>query len=161
MDWKPIHMLVREFEDRSLPKDEWTHTAHVRVALWYLWQRPKSEAFDALREGIKAYNLATGGQNTETSGYHETITWFWVEAVSIFLADQIGQPMAEVEADAVRTFASSSLPLLFFSRDRLFTPEARQRVVSPDLCSLTPESIANLTRNDSAAGVNHVVRTAS
>ena len=67
-------------------KAEWTHHAHLRVGLWHLLHYPPGEALDRLRDGIRLYNLATGGANTDTSGYHESITRFYVWVIARFLA---------------------------------------------------------------------------
>src|SRR5262245_52173365 len=69
-----IERLVTGFEDGSLPKLEWTHQAHMTVAFWYLSKYSEAEATNLIRGGIKKYNQAVGTKNTETSGYHETIT---------------------------------------------------------------------------------------
>ncbi len=68
-----IERIGRGIIDRSLPKAEWTHAAHFAAAFWLL----RSPERDALREMpgfIRAYNEATGTPNTDTGGYHETIT---------------------------------------------------------------------------------------
>lgn len=31
-----IKNIVRAFEDCTLPRSEWTHHAHLTIALWYL-----------------------------------------------------------------------------------------------------------------------------
>ena len=73
--------IVREFIARTLPKNEWTHQAHLRVGLWHALQYPDAAALDLLRARISAYNEATGVANTAQSGYHETITRFYVRCV--------------------------------------------------------------------------------
>jgi hypothetical protein len=40
--------FVRAFEEQTLPRSQWTHTAHLIVALWYLVQYPEAEARDRL-----------------------------------------------------------------------------------------------------------------
>jgi hypothetical protein len=39
-----IEALVREFETCTLPRPQWTHNAHLTVALWYLLNHSGQEA---------------------------------------------------------------------------------------------------------------------
>src|SRR5882757_4417970 len=66
--------LLRQFEDLSLPFEQWTHRAHVRVAFCYLKHHPFPEALNRVRSGIKAYNAANKVPESATSGYNETTT---------------------------------------------------------------------------------------
>jgi hypothetical protein len=66
--------IGRGLFDRTLPKSRWTHAAHFAAAIWVLMCRPDLEAPIALPPAIRAYNESTGVANTDTGGYHETIT---------------------------------------------------------------------------------------
>ena len=68
-----IERIGRGLLDRSLPKAEWTHAGHFAAAFWVL-RRPNMDAARDLPGLIRAYNEATGVHNTDTTGYHETIT---------------------------------------------------------------------------------------
>ena len=60
--------------DRSLPKRDWTHQAHFAAALWLIRHQP---GFDDARDMpaiIRAYNEATNTPNTDSEGYHHSIT---------------------------------------------------------------------------------------
>jgi hypothetical protein len=126
--------LVRAFLDRSLPKPEWTHEAHLRVGLWHLLQYPPQEALDRLRDGIQQYNVACGVANTDSSGYHESITRFYVWVIDRFLvATDRSRPTDELADALVRECSDKELPLRYWSRDRLLSAEARLRWIEPDL----------------------------
>ena len=73
-----ILRLIEGFENGSWPAAEWKHQAHLAMGLWYLSKHDVPDATKLIRDGIKKYNVATGGQNTDTSGYHETITLFYI-----------------------------------------------------------------------------------
>jgi hypothetical protein len=60
--------FLAAFEARTIPKAEWTHAAHVRMAWLFLKRLPFAAALDRIREGIRRYNAAVG-----SDGYHETI----------------------------------------------------------------------------------------
>ena len=70
MTLEQTHRLVYRFEDHTLPKEQWTHTAHCIVALWYCVHFPLPEAVEKIRNGIRTYNVSIGGAKTYTSGYH-------------------------------------------------------------------------------------------
>src|SRR5262245_9914729 len=78
--------LVRRFEACTLPWSQWTHEAHLLVGLWYLEHVPEPEATQRIRIGIRCYNLANGVITTPERGYHETITLFYVRAITACIA---------------------------------------------------------------------------
>ncbi len=67
--------------DRTLPKAEWTHEGHVLTCIALVRALGPADALATLRAAIPAYNEATGVANTSTSGYHDTITVYYVWAV--------------------------------------------------------------------------------
>lgn len=91
-----IEHLVRTFEECTLPHEQWTHHAHLTVALWYLRRLPVEQATDSLRSGIKTLNKSHGVADTPTGGYHETITLFYIHQVCAYL-DRSGQDVSLVE----------------------------------------------------------------
>ncbi|MEM9464813.1 MAG: hypothetical protein AAGA90_05555 [Actinomycetota bacterium] len=115
--------------DRTLPKPEWTHEAHVAACWAAVREHGADGALTLLRAGIKRYNEATGVANTPTSGYHETITRYYVGAVAR-VADR---PFADVVDDPT---IGREGPLAHWSRDVLFTRDARAAWVEPDLAAL-------------------------
>lgn len=133
-----IAQIARGVLDRSLPKAEWTHRAHWALALWLLRHRPDLTAPDALRAVISGYNLATGTANTDTGGYHHTITRASIRAAAAALA---GHP-ADAPLDAVLAAliespqGRSDWPLAYWRRETLFDPAARHGWTEPDLAPL-------------------------
>ena len=69
----------------TLPKARWTHAAHFAAALWLISCRRDLDAARAMPGFIRAYNQATGVANTDTDGYHETITQASLRAARSFL----------------------------------------------------------------------------
>lgn len=132
-----VAALVRDFESCALRRELWTHAAHLRVALWYLLRCEWDEAVALTRRGILRYNEASGVANTPASGYHETLTIFWLRTVRRFLEsrrDVVGD--VDRLADELVASADKNLPLVFYTRERLMSPEARAVWVEPDLKSL-------------------------
>jgi hypothetical protein len=117
--------LIHRFESCSLDAKEWTHRAHLAVAAWYLTHCGAEEAGCKMREGIRKLNLSLGGQNTEDSGYHETLTEFWLREVARRLEEKT--PLEEI-LDLPSGYWRS-----FYSRDLPTCREARRQWVEPDL----------------------------
>src|SRR5438105_8638379 len=82
-----IRQLAEAFENCSRSRSEWTHHAHLKVGLWHLVSFPPDRALDLLRQQIRQYNETVGIINSESSGYHETITRFYVWIIAKFLRD--------------------------------------------------------------------------
>ena len=128
-----IERIGRGVADRSLPKPEWTHAAHFAAAVWLL-RRPGVDAFAAMPGLIRAYNEATGVANTDSEGYHETITIASLRAARAWLADRPAEPPGVALAGLLASpFGRSDWPLGYWTRPRLFSVEARRGWVDPDL----------------------------
>ncbi|MFY8207892.1 MAG: hypothetical protein ACOVOE_00940 [Caulobacter sp.] len=129
-----IAALAQRLLDHSLPKAEWTHAAHLTATLRLVRTRDAGLERD-LPNIIRTYNVAVGGVNNDQSGYHETITQAYLAAIRAFAATVA--PDLD-DAEAVRQLLATPLgdkdwPLTHWSRERLFTPEARLDWVDPDL----------------------------
>jgi len=122
----------------TLPKQQWTHAAHLAAALWLVAERPDIDAPLAMPGMIRAYNLACGVANTDTGGYHETITQCSLRAVKAYLAQQpAGTELAELCTGLLASpFGDKHWPLQYWSADCLFSTLARRQWVEPDLQAL-------------------------
>ena len=128
-----IERVARGLLDRTLPKSEWTHGAHFAAALWMLAQHGDA-ALPEMRAAIRAYNEATGGENTDTAGYHETIT---AASLALARAHIRAHPGAPLHARLANLLAGPcghpEWILAYWTQARLFSPEARRGWVDPDL----------------------------
>ena len=123
---------------RTLPKAEWTHEAHLAACMWLVRERPDFLPERDMPGTISAYNLSVGTQNTDSGGYHETLTQLYIKGVRAFAATLVeGTPLVDaVNALLESEIGDRSWPLCFFSRERLFSVEARRGWVEPDLAAL-------------------------
>jgi hypothetical protein len=127
------------FEACSLPKPHWTHHAHLVVGLWYLSRHSPDEALRVVRQRIWAYNEATGTANTDSSGYHETLTRFFLLGIQAHRGQHPGRPLPAVLALLLQSpMAEKAYPLRFYSRERLLSAAARQAWVEPDIMCWQP-----------------------
>jgi hypothetical protein len=131
-----IDRIGRSAETRTLPKCEWTHAAHFAAAIWIL-THPDRVAERDMPVVIRGYNEATGTRNTDTTGYHETITQASIRVARAFLVDRPDSGRAEALSELLASpFGRSDWLLAYYSRDRLFSVEARRGWVEPDLAPL-------------------------
>lgn len=118
---------------RSLPKSEWTHAAHFAAAFWLL-RHPSLDAFRDLPGLIRTYNEATGVPNTDSSGYHETITLASLRAARAWLATHCDQPLWQaLQSLLVSQYGKSDWLLTYWSKPLLFSTTARRTWMEPDL----------------------------
>jgi hypothetical protein len=118
----------------TLPRAEWTHEAHLAACAWLILERPGMLPERDLPGLIRRYNESVGGVNDETQGYHETITQVSIRGVRAALARSEGRGLAErVNALLQAEEGRREWPLRFYSRERLFSREARSGWVEPDL----------------------------
>lgn len=129
-----IKSLIKRFEDHTLPKDEWTHEAHLVVAVWYLLNNDFEDAMNRVRQYIIQLNDAVGTPNTDHSGYHETITKFWLITALDFLNEKKYNSVCDACNALINSEKGSShYPMNFYSRDLLHSMESRFGWVEPDL----------------------------
>jgi len=125
--------IARGIADTTLPRADWTHAAHFAAALWML----REGTIDDLPGIIRRYNAASGTANTDTTGYHETITLASVRAAAAVLAGRPGEPLWQVANALVASpLGRSDWLLAYWRRERLFSVEARKAWVEPDLQTL-------------------------
>lgn len=129
-----ITAIGRGVLDLSLPKPHWTHAAHFAVALWLISCRPDLDAARAMPGFIRAYNEATGVANTDSNGYHETITQASLRGARDFWLQNPARSLYETcNALMASPLGKSDWLLAYWSRARLFSVEARRSWIEPDL----------------------------
>jgi hypothetical protein len=121
----------------TLPKEEWTHEAHLASCLWIVTERPDIAPDTDLRGIISRYNESVGGVNDDKGGYHDTITHAFLSGVRNWLA-RAGEDelLARVNGLLGEAEGRRDWPLRFYSHDRLFSVEARRAFIAPDLAPL-------------------------
>ena len=118
-----VATLVEGFERATIPASEFTHVAHIAVALSYLNELPADKALTRMRKNIRAFAAHHG-----VSGlYHETLTTFWMK-----LLDHVG------------TNAKAELPLW----QRINSIVARWGTSAPVKAHYSPEVIQSKTARE-------------
>jgi hypothetical protein len=104
------HAYIDAFETGRIAPADFHHADHLRLALAYLADSTSvTEATDRMARALRAFARAAGHEEK----YHHTMTVAWVRLVARLLDRQ--------------------LPLAYYTRDRLFSQEARERWIDPDI----------------------------
>ena len=123
---------------RTLPRAEWTHEAHLAATTYLLLRRPDIDLDIRLPDIIRSYNESVGGVNSDTEGYHETITRTYLHGVRLFLSEaDLDEPLHELVNELLLSpMGRRNWPLRFYSRDVLFSVAARRDFVPADVAAL-------------------------
>jgi hypothetical protein len=123
---------------RTLAREEWTHEAHLAATTYLLLKRPDIDLDKELPGIIRGFNESVGGVNSDTEGYHETITRVFLRGVRLFLAEaDPEEPLYELVNELLLSpMGRRNWPLRFYSPQRLFSVEARRTLVRPDIASV-------------------------
>ena len=129
-----LSAFLDAFERGTLPKSEWTHAAHLKMACLYLAQLPADQARDRIRHGIRHYNECQGVANSTTGGYHETLTVFWCRMVGRFLeTTPPGEALHVTISRLLETFAGNQgMYKEYWTFDVVKSSEARAVWMEPD-----------------------------
>jgi hypothetical protein len=123
---------------RTLPRADWTHEAHLAATTYLLTCRPDVDLDADLPDIIRGYNASVGGVNSDTEGYHDTITRVYLHGVRLFLDEaDTSEPLHElVNALLLSPMGRRDWPLRFYSPERLMSVAARRGWVEPDVAAL-------------------------
>ena len=123
-----IRDLVQRFESCSLPHNNWTHRAHLAVALCYASQMDYAKALATLRENINTYNVRCG----DPHGYSETITRLFLGKVFDSVHKEGERiPVTEQLRNLERACSVEWL-YSYYSKARIWSAEARSAWLPPD-----------------------------
>ena len=126
--------VVESFLHCDLAKEKYTHAAHI-LSGFYLYCKFDHRAFEMMEKHIIFFNNAVGTVNSDHSGYHKTITFFWINAIEQF-SKRFEAPVFSDENIYLiydSPLMDKNLPLNFYSKAHLFTKEARKEIVEPDI----------------------------
>jgi hypothetical protein len=102
-----------------------------------LLRRPDIDLDKELPGVIRRFNESVGGVNSDTEGYHETITRTFLHGVRLFLMEADPKaPLHELINELLMSpMGRRDWPLRFYSRERLFSVEARREFIKPDVAA--------------------------
>ena len=126
--------LIVRFHEATVPAVEFTHAAHLVVGLWHVQTYDEADALTQMRAGILRLNAAHGTANSDTRGYHETITRAYLVLLAQFARAHADLP-AQASAQALLSSPLAHRDALFtyYSRELLMSVAARRNWIEPDL----------------------------
>ena len=132
-----IDVFLAAFEGCTLPKERWTHGAHLLTGACYVHGLGREAALERMRVCVRRYNESVGGKNTETSGYHETITAMWIRLLDGLLRESPAMERAAFARLAVERFVGEKdIFRRYYDFDVVGSVEARREWVAPTLETL-------------------------
>jgi hypothetical protein len=134
-----IRAVTRGLLDTTWPEPDWKHREHCVATLGLILFYPAMDLDRELPGIIRRYNLAHGGQNTETAGYHHSMTLLYLNAIRHFVTTLPPNTPPEIAARSLlqSPIGKKEYPLRYYSRECIMSKEARLGWVEPDL--LVPE----------------------
>jgi len=122
----------------TLARPEWTHEAHLAACLYIAAERLDLVPERDLPRLIRRFNESVGGVNSDSEGYHETITQCFIRAVRVYLerVDPALPLVAKVNGLLCSEEGRRDWPLCFYDPKTLFSREARLGWVEPDVAKL-------------------------
>ena len=126
-------VFVEQFETFNIKPGTFDHVAHLRLAFLYLSHEGVEGAVQRVGTSIRAYAEHAGAFDK----YHQTITEALVRLMAIRLARHRAPDWQTFLADNPDLVNDAKGVLLqHYSAERLFSPEARETWLTPDLMPL-------------------------
>ena len=128
-----LQAIVRGFESCTTAETDFPHRSHLVVATWYLNDATVPEALGKMRASILRFL-----EHYRIEGkYNETITLFWIIIIERLLRGLDAQlSLLERTNAVVESLNDPRLMFEYYSKERLWSPEAMREWVEPDLKAL-------------------------
>ena len=124
-----IEAMVRGFETCATGKDDFSHSDHLAVAVWYSRQ-DQERALDLMRASLHRFL----DHHDCRANYHETLTRFWIMRVQNVLAELPAELTLVTATNAVvERLGNSRLAFEFYSKELVDSAAAKEGWVEPDL----------------------------
>jgi hypothetical protein len=122
--------FLSAFEGCEVAPDAFDHAAHVRLAYIYLCEHSVDVAVVRMKDALLAFLTRHG---IDHGKYHETITRAWIMAVAHFMNESAPCGSAAEFVSCNPRLLESSIMLKHYSAEVLYSPEARNRFVQPNV----------------------------
>lgn len=137
-----IDRLAEQFNQQALLKTEWTHHAHLLMGIWHVHQYDFNDAACRIKSGIILLNNAHHTENTGSSGYHETLTIFWMHVISTYAVLHKKFSLGELANGFLSSpLAERTLPFEFYTKEKIMSSLYRASYIEPDIQPVNEETI--------------------
>lgn len=121
--------FLYRFENAALPRQQWNHAAHLRMAYLYLENGDTWETvLPLVRERIRFFNSA----HRNYTGYHETITAVFLRLIHHRLRQKKSDSFDAFYAQNLDLFEGNAVLLRHYEKTTLFSAAARADFAEPD-----------------------------
>jgi hypothetical protein len=126
-----ITEIVAAFENGTIKRDAWKHAEHLTLAAHYAAKYDYETAYEKMKSGIFNLLNSFGVDLSVEMPFHETLTVFWMQLVFGYLETNPDIKLLDAVNEIIEKF-DKDYPLRFYSRELLFSVEARYRFIEPD-----------------------------
>jgi hypothetical protein len=131
--------MTRALERGEIANQDFHHSSHLHVAWTYLAECSSVEEAEAkMRDTLRKFAASAG----RAEKYHETITLFWVHLLAGIRAANADHSLEQV-VRANPQLLEKNFPLVYYSRERLFSETAQSCWLEPDLTPLPTDGSAS------------------
>lgn len=124
-----VAALVDAFETATIAASEFSHVAHIAVALSYLAQMSPEAALERMRQKIQAFAAHHGADRL----YHETLTTFWMRLLDhLMQVYNVDLPLWQRINIIVERWGNRQPMDAHYSPEAIQSARARQGWVPPD-----------------------------
>ena len=125
--------FLKDFQTGSLPFEQWTHAAHIRMAhLVCKSSKDFAEALQRIRDGIQHFNGLHAAKLKV--GFHETMTYLWTVLVwNATKDDQSSSADSFAFLENHKSLLDSSVWKQYYTPGLMFSTAAKGQFIAPDL----------------------------
>lgn len=129
---KEIFEVIENFENCKIERGTWGHPEHLILAFYYATNNDFETALNKMRDGIFNLLKSFAVDLSKEMPYHETLTVFWMRTIFDFTKSVNKDSIVSLVDEMIEKF-DKDYPLKFYSRELLFSDEARAKFVRSDL----------------------------
>jgi hypothetical protein len=123
-----VATLVEAFEAATIPPSQFTHAAHIAVALGYLAELSLADAKARMREKLLHF---TARHHVDV--YHETLTTFWMRLLDHLAKNHyVDVPLWRRINLIVARWGTAAPVEAHYSRELITSKAAREEWIPPD-----------------------------
>lgn len=124
-------LFKEQVESCEFPAPDFDHKAHLRLAYVYLTANDTEESIQLMREAL--IKLLRHAGIDPSKKYHETLTKAWIQAVNHFMKITESSSSADDFIEQNPMMLDSKIMMTHYSTEVLFSEEARNVFVEPNL----------------------------
>lgn len=123
-------ILLAAIENRHLQLAEFSHAVHIKLAYVYLAQAGFKGASQLMPAALRGFLRHHG---VDPKKFHVTLTEGWLRAIWHFMQQSPGSESADAFLAQNPVLLNKEILLSHYSHERLFSEQARQCYLAPDL----------------------------